>query len=136
MSAELIRQGFETALKAWADAQTPAIPIAWPNVPFNPPAGRYLRSFVLPLPTEYLSLDNVCKRWRGIYQVSFVMPIGTGSGTVESLITSLGAAITSTLTQSGLRIYLLRPFSAAPPISEPDRFVVPVSTAYEAHTTA
>lgn len=138
MSDAIIRAAFESGLKTWADAQTPAIPIAWPNVTFVPPASgaRYLRAFLLPIPTQYISLDNVCKRWRGIFQVSFCMPIGTGSGSVESLAASMGTAFSSSFTQSGLRINLLRPFSCAPGITEPDRYVVPVSTSYEVNTVA
>jgi hypothetical protein len=134
MSQATIRKGFETRLKAWADAQTPAIPVAWPNVAFVPPAGRYVRAFVLPAKTQYLSLDGVCRTWRGILQASFCMPLGTGAGTVESLVASLDAYFASTFVQDGQRIYLLEPLSAAPAIQEPDRYVVPVSAAYRSDT--
>lgn len=136
MSQETIRKAFETRLKAWADAQTPAIPVAWPNVAFNPPAGRYLRAFVLPARTEYLSLDGICRTWRGILQANFCMPIGTGAGTVESLITSFAAAFDTSFSQDGLRIYLLGPLCAAPAINDPDRYVVPVSASYRADTVS
>lgn len=136
MSQAIIRKGFETKLKTWADAQTPAIPIAWRNVAFVPPVGRYLRAFVLPAPTQFASLDQVCRTFKGIFQVSFCMPIGTGSGTVESLVASLDAAFTDQFTQDGLRIYLLAPLSAAPAIDEPDRHVVPVSAPYRVDTVA
>jgi hypothetical protein len=135
VSQETIRKAFETRLKAWADAQTPAIPVAWPNVAFNPPEGRYIRAFTLPAPTQFLSLDGVCKKWRGLFQANFCMPIGTGAGTVQSLITSLGAAFSLSFTQDGLRIFLLEPFSEAPPLpGDGDRYVVPVSAAYESDT--
>ena len=134
MSQELIRKAFETRLKAWADAQTPAIPVAWPNVAFVPPAGRYVRAHTLPAQTQFLSLDGECKTWEGIFQVTFCMPLGTGSGTVESLITSLGAAFAQSFTQDGLRIFLLRPFGAAPAIPDGERYVVPVSATYHCDT--
>ena len=134
MSQALIRKAVETRLKTWADAQTPVIPVAWQNVGFTPPVGRYLRAFVLPAPTQYTSLDQECRSWKGIFQVSFCMPIGTGSATVESLIASLDAAFASSFTQDGLRIFLLAPLSAAPAISEPDRHVVPVSAPYRVDT--
>lgn len=136
MSQATIRAGFEKALKTWADAQTPAIPIAWQNVPFAPPVGRYLRAFMIAAPTELLSLDGLCKTWRGIFQVSFIMPTGTGSGTAESLAASLSAAFNPSFVESGIRIYLLKPFSPAPALDEPDRYVVPVSTSYRADTVA
>ena len=136
MSQALIRKAFESRLKTWADAQTPAIPVAWENVPFTPPVGRYVRAFLLPLDTQYLSLDQVCKTWRGIFQVSFCMPIGTGAGSVESLTASLSSAFLSYFAQDSIAVYLLRPFSAATPIQEPDRFTVPVSAAYRVDTIA
>ena len=136
MSQETIRKAFETRLKAWADAQTPAIPVAWPNVAFNPPAGRYIRAFTLPSKTQFLSLDGLCKEWRGILQANFCMPLGTGAGTVQGLITSLGAAFSQSFTQDGLRIFLLSPFSAAPAFPDGDRYVVPVSATYRCDTTA
>ncbi len=135
MTLATIRQGFETALKTWADAQTPAIPIAWPNVAFTPPAGRYVRSHVLPSPEEYLFFANTGREFRGIYQVSLCLPINTGSGAAETLAASMAAAFSASFTQSGLRIYLLRPFSCAPAITEESRYVVPVSTQFKAYTT-
>ena len=136
MSQATIRKGFETKLKTWADAQTPAIPIAWPNVPFTPPVGRYIRADVLPAATEYSSLDNVCRTWRGVFQVSFYMPLNIGSGSVEGLAATLATAFSFTFTQDGLVICLLKPFSVAPPLSLPDRYVVPVSTEYRADTVS
>lgn len=136
MGQETIRKGFETRLKAWADAQTPAIPVAWPNVAFVPPAGRYVRAYLLPAKTSFLSLDGVCRTWRGIFQATFCMPLGTGAGTVESLIASLDAYFTQTFVQDSQRIYLLEPMSAAPAVPDPDRYVVPVSAAYRSDTVS
>ena len=87
-------------------------------------------------PTQYLSLDGICRKWRGVFQVSFCMPINTGAGTAESLIASLDAAFAQSFVYSTLRIYLLAPMSAAPSISEPDRFVIPVSAPYQVDTVA
>ncbi|MBT2326125.1 hypothetical protein J7E62_27735 [Variovorax paradoxus] len=136
MSQAIIRAGFESRLSTWAAAQTPAIPVAWQNVAFTPPVGRYLRAFLLPAKTQTASMDGICRTWKGIFQVSFCMPIGTGSGTVEGLAASMGAAFTDSFTQSGLRIYLLEPFSMAAAIQEPDRYVVPMSASYRVDTVA
>jgi hypothetical protein len=134
MSQAIIRAGFETALKAWADAQTPAIPVAWQNVTFNPPTGRYVEAQLIPAPAKKLTLDGIGRTYRGIFQVTFRMPIGTGAGTVESLAASLDAAFADSFTHDGLRIYLLSPISLAPPLPAPDRYVVPASAEYRADT--
>ncbi len=136
MSHELIRAGFESALKAWADAQTPAIPIAWPNVAFTPPVGRYLRAEIIPAPTQKISIDGTGRTWKGIFQVSFCMPIGVGAGTVNGLAAALDAAFADSFTSSGLRIYLLTPLSPAPAIQETERYVVHVSATYRADSFA
>lgn len=136
MTQAVIRSGFEAALKVWADAQTPVIPVAWQNVAFTPPAGRYLRAELIPAQTNKLAFDGTGRTWKGIFQVSFVMPIGVGSGTVESLAASLDAAFADSFSYSGLRIYLLSPLSPAPALQETDRYVVPVSAYYRADSFA
>jgi hypothetical protein len=132
MSLAIIRKAFETRLKTWADAQTPAIPVAWPNVTFTPPAGRYVRAFVLPADTTSDTLDKLHRAYTGIFQVSLCMPLNTGSGSAESLAASLDTAFAASMLQDGLRIFLTRPMSAAPAIVEPDRYIVPVSGRYRA----
>lgn len=134
MSQATIRKAFETRLKTWADAQTPVIPVAWPNVAFNPPAGRYARADMLPAPSQYLTFDQTGKTWRGVFHVRLCMPIGTGAGVVEALIASLSADFAPTFEQDGLRVYLLSPLSAAPAMNEADRYVVPVSAPYRVDT--
>lgn len=134
MSQTIVRKAFESRLKAWADAQTPAIPVAWQNVAFTPPAGRYARAFLLPATTESLTLDKAHRKYEGILQVSLCMVIGTGSGVVEALVSSLDAYFDDHFTEDGLRIYLLSPMSAAPALQDGDRYVVPVSASYRADT--
>jgi hypothetical protein len=132
MSDALIAQAFEFTLKTWADAQTPAIPVAWENVSFTPPAGRYVRANLIPNHASHLFFDGTGRSLQGIFQVSLCMPIGTGAGAARTLVDSLDAAFAITITAGGLRIWLTSPISAAPPIEHPDRFIVPVSAYYKA----
>ena len=132
MSDALIAQAFETTLKTWADAQTPAIPVAWENVAFNPPAGRYVHGHLIPGQAKHLYFDGTGRTRIGFFQVDFHMPVGTGAGAVRALVDSLDAAFAISITAGGLRVWLMAPFSAAPAIPKPDRFVVPVSAQYSA----
>jgi hypothetical protein len=134
MSDALIAQAFETTLKAWADAQTPAIPVAWENVAFEPPSsgGRYMHAFMLPNRTRSLFLDGSGRTRVGIFQINLSMPIGTGAGAARTLAAALDTAFSVTITAGGLRIYLLSPMSAAPPLPNSHRFVVPISAEYRA----
>ncbi len=132
MTQSIIRKGFESRLKTWADAQTPAIPVAWQNVTFTPPAGRYVRAFLLPNPTQSETLERGHRAFLGVFQVSLCMTIGTGSAVAEALVASLDSHFESSFIQDGLRIYLLSPMSAATAIQDGDRYVIPVSASYRA----
>lgn len=134
MSQAIIRKAFESRLKTWADALTPAMPIAWQNVAFDPPTGRYARAFVLPGDTQAGTLERTGRDFGGLFQVTLLTKIGTGSGAAEVLAASLDAAFPHTFEQDGLRIWLTRPFSAAPAVVDGDRYAVPVTAAYAAST--
>jgi hypothetical protein len=135
MSQAIVRQALELTLSTWAAAQSPAIPVAYENVEFTPPAGRYVRAFLLPAPTESLDLARVHRRYFGVFQVSLVMPKGTGPAAAEALLASLSAAFPTSapIVRTNVRVWLTQPMSAAPAIQEPDRYVIPVSAPYEAH---
>jgi hypothetical protein len=136
MSNTLIRAAFETRLATWAAAQTPAIPIAYENVTFVAPATRYLRSFLLPADSASLTLDRLHREYLGVYQVSIVMPLNTGAGAGQALVSALEALFppATPLVQGGLSILILNPMSAGSAIQEPDRYVIPVSCSYRADT--
>lgn len=136
MSDALIRTAFESRLATWAAAQTPAIQVAYENVNFTPPAGRYLRCFILPADTQSDTLDGLHRKRMGIFQVDLCMPTGTGPGPAVALAASLDAAfpLTAPMTQSTLKIFLLSPMSPSAAIQQPDHYVVPVSCAYRADT--
>lgn len=137
MSQSLIRQGFEGIIETWAAAQVPSIPVAWENVAFVAPVGRYVRVFLLPGEVNRLFMEGSGREYRGVIQVSLVMNIGAGAGGAEALLSSLDAAFSSSgnFTSGGLRIWLLTPFRASTPQLEADRWVLPVSASYAAVTT-
>lgn len=136
MSDALIRAAFESRLATWAAAQTPAIPVAFENVAFTPPAGRYLRAFILPATTISLTLDRLHRQRKGVFQVSIVMPIGTGPGAAQTIAAALDTLfpLTTPMVQGSQRIHLITPMSAGPAIQESDRYTVPVSAQYQADT--
>lgn len=86
MSNTVIRAELETRLKAWADAQTPKIPISFEGVPFTKPtSGMYLECFLLPAATIDVDVSATRKRRLGIFQVNCWMESGTGMRQVEIL---------------------------------------------------
>ncbi|RZL39228.1 MAG: hypothetical protein EOP35_04115 [Rubrivivax sp.] len=135
MSQALIRAAFEQKLATWAAAQTPAVLVAWENVAFTAPAGRYVRAFLLPLPTETDFLSGTDRQFAGVFQLHLLIAQGAGPGEAEALITSLDTAFGLRLTNGSLVVTLTRPLSADG-AGEPDadRYLVPVSCAYRAAT--
>lgn len=134
MSQALIRAAFESRLGTWAASK--GLPVAWPNVSFDPPSTAYLRAFLLPADTDSRDLAGRHREFRGVYQVSVCLPQGQGPGAGDAIVTELDAlfATTAPMTINGLEVHVVRPTSAAPAIQEPDRYVIPVSCEYRANT--
>ncbi len=138
MSQTLVRAAFEQRLATWAAAQTEPIPVAYQGVEFDPPAGRYFRAFLLPNTTNSNTLDQTHRQFRGIFQVSIVMPAGAGLGGAEALVSALDELFTLTapITSGSIKVVITSPMSAATAINEDGRMVVPVSCGYQADVTS
>lgn len=90
MSNSIVRAELETRLKAWASAQTPAIPVAFENVPFTKPtASPYLEAYLLPNVTLSKTVDAKRKTYMGLFQINCWAPSGQGMGQVEKLAQSI-----------------------------------------------
>jgi hypothetical protein len=137
MSEALIRKAFEAKLKTWADAQVAPVTVAWQNVELTQaPVERYLRSFLLPLPTLSEDLGRVHRRFEGVYQITVVEKFGVGTGPSNTVIAALAALFPTTtdLVEGSLRIHILQPLSAATGIQTRDRYEIPCSLSYRADT--
>jgi hypothetical protein len=135
MSLPLIRRALEAPLKTYADAQS--LIVAWQNVEMSEtPAGRYLRAFVLPLPTLSPDLGKAGRRFEGIFQVSVVEPQGGGPGGAEAVVEAILALYppATDLVVGSLRVHIIEPLAPAPAIVERDRYVIPCSLPYRADT--
>lgn len=136
MTQARIRQSFETALSAWASAQSPVMEIAWENVTFDPPAGRYVRAFLLPADTTSVDVLRATRSYKGLFQVTLCMPRGVGMGAAEALISSLDLAMPpgTPLSAGGLSIWITEPVSVGPAIVDADQVQIPLSFYYQAHS--
>jgi hypothetical protein len=137
VSNKLCRRAIETRLTAWAAARAPALPIAYENVPFNAPAGAYLRGFLLPARTASDDLAGAHREYSGVYQVSVVAPINAGPGAAEGIADELAALfpLNQRLTVAGLVLQIITPVTAAQGAQDVTSFIVPVSFGYRADTT-
>lgn len=136
MSNALIRETFEGLLKTWADAQTPAIPIAFEGVQFTPPSTRYLRAFLIPNTTQSDDLGRVHRRYEGFFQVTQVLPIGYGASQAQAMQAAIVALYPTTtpFLNGSLSIWATQPMSASVAIQEPGRYVVTLLLPYRADT--
>lgn len=136
MSLPDIRYLLESTLKTWADSRSPAIQVAWQNVPFTPPSALYLRSFLMPAETGSQTLDGEHRRYTGVYQVNVVAPVGVGPGVAENIAQGIADLfpMNQLLSMTGLDVYIVAPMSIHPAIQDSDRFTVPVSCRYRADT--
>lgn len=136
MSNKLIRSLYEQRLSAWAAARS--LLVAWQNVPFTPPAGIYLRAFLLPADTDSLDLEGAHRLYTGVFQISVVAPNGQGNGAAEQLSADLGAEFPNALrlTSGAFAVQIVAPCSQGPTIQGDTHHTIPVWFRYRADTAA
>lgn len=130
MSQIAIRAAFEKRLNEWAKAQSPPILVAFENVAFTPPAGLYLRAFLLPGETQNPSLGGSHQRRIGLFQVSVVAPINGGARPAEIIAEALEALFPRGLSLGPAQVDTSP--SVAPALSDGERYTIPVSIRYRA----
>ena len=137
MSNQTIRALFETRLKAWADAHTPALPIAFENVQFTPPTGLYLAAYLLPADTSSQDLEGALRNRLGVFQVNIVAPAGTGPGPGQAIAAELDALfpVNLRLTNAGFFVQTTSPTRERSAVSSEDRHMVPVDLTYRSDST-
>ena len=135
MSDKIIRSLFEGRLKAWATARVPALPIAYEDVAFTPPAdgSTYLRAFLLPANTTSEDLEGKHTAYRGIFQVSVVTKAGIGRGAAEGIAALYPNNLA--LTKSDLTVYVRSPMSTGSAQQGDTTTTLPLSIQYRADTT-
>lgn len=134
MSDLFIRAAFNSRVESWATDNS--LTFVSENDGEEPITGAYAEVFILPAPTLSRGLDGTHREWRGICQVNVCVPIDTGWGAASGYASSLDAEfpLTTYITQSGLKIWITAPFSAAPSAYRKDtHWCLPVSCSYQAH---
>ncbi|HGN0763387.1 TPA: phage tail terminator-like protein [Pseudomonas aeruginosa] len=133
MSHEIIQQLFEARLDVWAKAN--GIPVAYPNVTFEPtPGAIYLRCFTLPAGTTSSDLGGYHRGFTGVFQISIVVPGGQGTGVAADIIAELGQQfpLYSELSRPGFSVQVVSPPAPGPWISGDIADTKPVSIGYRA----
>jgi hypothetical protein len=116
---------------------SPSMPIAYPNVVYDPPETGYLRVTHLPNTTEQVTLGSSGRnRHFGLLQVDVMWP--KGAGNVAPM--EIAAAVIShfkrgtSFTQNSVLILINSPPSVAPAIDADPYMQIPVTIPYQADT--
>lgn len=135
MSKRQIRTAFESRLNAWANNQSPAIPIAWENISFTP-AKPYLRAFLVPASTDSIDLEGKHRMYTGIFQVNIVGEPGKGPPQVDKIAEDLDKEfplnMRMAVTDGVVLVY--SPMNQGPAMQESDSYTLPVWWRYRMDT--
>lgn len=138
MSDTLIRAAFETRLAAWADARSPALPIAYEDFSFSPPEddGTYLQAFLMPARTSSDDLEGAHTSFQGVFQVSIVTKAGSGRAEASGIADELRQLFPNNLRLDwgGLAVFVISPLSTAAALAGDTTSTLPVSIQYRADT--
>lgn len=114
-----------------------AMPVAWPNVVYDPPETGYLRASHLPNTTEQVTLGGSGRnRHFGLFQVDVMWPKGTGNIAPMEIASQVVAHFKrgTSFTQNSVLILINSPPSVAPPIDADPFIQIPVTIEYQADT--
>jgi len=125
MSAVAIRAALETAL----NAMTPALPIAWENVPYVPTTGAaYQRATLLFAQPDNATMGDDFYREQGFFQIDLCYPRDTGPLAANSRATLIRTAFArgSSFTKSGIVTTVSNTPEIRPAFIDGDFYIVPI----------
>jgi hypothetical protein len=134
VSLPAIRAVLEGRLNAWVSTRTPALKVAWQNRAFTPPAGIYLRSYILTGETSSMDLAGKHRSYVGAHQISIVCPTGGGPGVSDGIAKEIEDLfpVALQLPGAGLTVVVVSPVSVSSPVTDEAEYLVPVSFSYRA----
>ncbi len=113
-----------------------ALPIAWPNISFTPPAtGKWLRVDFIPNRVDRVSIGSAePHRLRGLMQVSVMWPLGQGTDAAADIAGAIVGLFPADLVlwDGDLRVRVVQRPAVAGAIVEEQRVMVPVTVEWEA----
>lgn len=143
MSDAIIRQLYETRLKtavaARGDLFVSEKAIQFENEDFDPPNNQraedniYLRSFLLPA-EKSVSYGGDITTYRGVFQVSVVLPKNLGNALAQTITDWLDDLfpVNLILTDGAFSVQIMTPLVVGPGIPGDTAYTVPTSFAYRA----
>ncbi|EML5942476.1 TPA: DUF4128 domain-containing protein [Citrobacter freundii] len=110
------------------------LPVAWPNIAFEPPNAPYARVYVLPAQTVGQDLEGQLRTYQGILQLNIIIPAGSGVSQARGLAKSIADAFPEglPLVDGDLTVYINGPPQIRQPIQGSIDITHPVSMQYRA----
>ncbi|WP_179179074.1 phage tail terminator-like protein [Pseudomonas sivasensis] len=137
MSHAIISSIYEAKLLAWSKVRAEPIKVVFENIQYDPADGEtYLRAFALPGDTASSTLAGDHRAFIGVYQISIVVPAGTGKTKTNPLVVELAGLfrLYARDTKSGVTVVTMSPVEQGPGITDAATYMVPVSFEYRADT--
>ncbi|SNS00320.1 Bacteriophage related protein of unknown function [Humidesulfovibrio mexicanus] len=138
MSQHLIYPLLAGRLKAFAAAQSPALPVAWTNTPFRPPCGgTYLREHLMLSTPRAAAVGDDAKDYQpGIYQIDIMSEAGKGLKPTSDVSKALKALFPRGLRLVATDVALtVKSVSVMPGATDDTRYKVPVSINFYAYVS-
>lgn len=113
---------------------SPALPVAWPNVSFDPPASGYLRVRHLPNRNRRLFMGSDEPHQReGILQIEVRMPLNQGPSSATTLAGKIAEHFLCDLKmwRGGILVEVVNAPDVLPAVAEDAFWFVPVSIEYQ-----
>ena len=132
MSQALIKRAFESALEVYAGEK--GIPVAYPGIAFDPPAGMYLACYALPALTDSLALGGDHRLYSGVFQINIVFPAGDGTGDGDEVAQELANHFPLNATFGDVGVQVMTPVSVVAPIISGGLISIPASFSYRLDT--
>lgn len=112
---------------------SPALPVAYPNVPFSPPSGTYLEAAFLPNTNTNLFIGNSDPtQHQGLLQVTVIYKPANGIVKPNDIAGAIVAhfAKGTRLTSGGVTVRVYDKPSVAAPLQDADHLRIPVTVRY------
>lgn len=136
MSHTHIAQLLEMRLGEWADSR--GIPVAWDNIPENPPGSLYLQAYAMPATTTTIDLAGNLQVLPGVWQINVIAQAGDGVSEARALAEDVAAQfpVGLALSDGAFTCYISTPPTVYRGVSSNTRYSIPVSMNYRADVIA
>lgn len=136
MSHAIIASIYEAKLIAWNAARSEKLKIVFENTAYTPAGETYLRAFTIPGDTASNTLGGDHRLFTGVFQVSIIVPAGTGKAKTNPIAAELTELfpLYARDTKGAVTVVTMSPVDPGTGITGDSTYTVPASFLYRADT--